>query len=174
MEAARVRIEDIRLSLAARQNLTGIIAEEELRALRTDQRLAELALVEAEERKRIAELEVDRASARLALRRILSPFDGIVTERHLSPGELVDSGKPVLTVVQIDPLSIDTYLPVEFLGRVAVGDPVTENWPGAGAGTWEPIGIILVKVRTKRGQECRRRCSSQSKRSAAASCAKNK
>jgi RND family efflux transporter MFP subunit len=132
LDAARVRIEDISQSLAARQNLTGIIAEEELRSLRTDQRLAEIALVEAEERQRIAELEVERASARLALRRILSPFDGIVTERHLSPGELVDSGKPVLTVAQIDPLSIDSYLPVEFLDRIAVGDEaeVTPEIPG--------------------------------------------
>ncbi len=133
-EAARVRIEHARLNLEARQNLSGIIAEEELRAMRTEQRLAEIALVEAEELQRISSLEVDRARARLTLRRIASPLDGVVTERFLSPGELVGPGKPVLTVVRVNPLRVEVLLPVEFLGRVTVGDEaeILPDAPGTG------------------------------------------
>ena len=133
VEAARVRIEHSRSLLEARQSLSGLVAEEELRVLRTEQRLAEIALVEAEERRRIAALEVDRARARLALRRIESPFDGVVTVRHKSSGELVDAASPVLTVAKIDPLRVETIIPVEHLGRIAAGDEaiVISAAPGA-------------------------------------------
>ena len=122
IESARVRISHARESLEAQQALEGLVSEQELRVLRTDRRLAEIELIHAEERRQVAELEVARAEARLAQRRISSPFDGIVTEKHLSPGQLVDSGHPVLTVVKIDPLHVETYVPVEWLGRVAMGD----------------------------------------------------
>jgi multidrug efflux pump subunit AcrA (membrane-fusion protein) len=104
-----------------------------MRTLETEQRLAELALVEAEERRRIAVLEVDRARARLELRRIASPFDGVVTARHRNPGELVDATTPVLTVARIHPLRVETIVPVEHLGRIAPGSEavVISAAPGA-------------------------------------------
>jgi len=132
VEAARVRIEHARAILESRQSLAGLVSEEELRVLRTEERLAELALVEAEERRRIAALEVDRARARLALRRIESPFDGVVMARHKSAGELIDAATPVLTVARIDPLHVETILPIEHLGSIAAGDEaiVVSSAPG--------------------------------------------
>jgi multidrug efflux pump subunit AcrA (membrane-fusion protein) len=82
----------------------------------------------------MAAIDVERARARLALRRIESPFDGVVTIRHRSPGELVDATTPVLTVARIDPLRVETIVPVEFLGRISQGDEalILSAAPGAG------------------------------------------
>jgi RND family efflux transporter MFP subunit len=121
VEAARVRIEHTKALLEARRRLGGIVSGDDLRTLETEERLAELSLVEAEERRRIAALEVDRSRARLALRKIVSPCDGVVTARHRSPGELVDATTAVLTVARIDPLRVETIVPVEFLGRIVPG-----------------------------------------------------
>jgi RND family efflux transporter MFP subunit len=82
--------------------------------------LAELALLEAQENKRIAELEMERATAAYALRTIRSPIAGVVMERLLSPGELVKPS-PILKLAQIDPLRVEVFAPVSLLGKVAVG-----------------------------------------------------
>lgn len=133
VESAQVRISHARELLEAQRALGSLVSAQELRVLQTDQRLAEIELVHAQERRTIARLEVERAEARLAQRRIESPFDGIVTHRHLSPGQLVDSANPVLTVAKIDPLRVEAYLPIEWLGSVEVGETalVVSEAPGS-------------------------------------------
>ena len=142
IESAQVRIAHARESLEAQLALGTLVSQQELRVLRTDRRLAEIELIHAEERREIARLEFARAEARLAQRKIVSPFDGIVTGRHVSPGQLVDSGRPVLTVVRIDPLHVEAYLPVEFLGSIEVGDKATIESEAPGS---EPfIGTVDI------------------------------
>lgn len=70
--------------------------------------------------RRLAELELQRAAAALSLRAIRSPITGVVTERLLSPGELVRQN-PILKVAQIDPLRVEVFAPVSLLGKIAVG-----------------------------------------------------
>ena len=73
----------------------------------------------------IAAQELARAEAALALREIRSPIDGIVQERSLSPGEYMHQESHVAVVVQLDPLHVETFLPVELYGAVAIGDEAT-------------------------------------------------
>ena len=143
IESAKVRIEHTDRQLAAQQALGEIVSEQELRALRSEKRLAEIELIHAEERQDIAELEMERAEARLAMRRIDAPFDGVVTERHLSPGQLVDSGNPVLTLVKIDPLKVEVYVPVERLGVIQVGDEV---WVRPSIGRTEAVRATIQRI----------------------------
>jgi multidrug efflux pump subunit AcrA (membrane-fusion protein) len=70
--------------------------------------------------KRLADLELQRASAELALRTIQSPINGVVVQRLLSPGELVKQA-PILKIAQIDPLHVEVFVPVSLLGKIAVG-----------------------------------------------------
>ena len=87
---------------------------------RTQERLALYALKSAEEERRLAEVELLRAEATLALRVIRSPFDGVVVERFLSAGERVDVD-PVLKVARIDPLRLEVVAPVARFGSIDVG-----------------------------------------------------
>lgn len=75
---------------------------------------------QAEERRRLAEREVQLASAQLAQRTVTSPVDGVVVERHVGPGEYVEQ-KPVMRIAQIDPLRVDVLVPAAAFGQVAVG-----------------------------------------------------
>lgn len=70
--------------------------------------------------KRLAELELQRAIAELAMRTIRSPITGVVVERFLSPGELVDQA-PIVKLAQIDPLRVEVFAPVALVGKVSVG-----------------------------------------------------
>jgi RND family efflux transporter MFP subunit len=89
-----------------------------------ESRLAESELQIATENRELAKIEHRRAQEQLALRTLASPFNGVVVDRLLNPGDLAESGsgrKPVLKVAQIDPLKVDIVLPAALFGRVKVG-----------------------------------------------------
>lgn len=83
-----------------------------------------------------ARIEVERAMAReasAALRgasvqrdyaRISAEFDGVVTERVLGPGQLVQPGQTILRVAQANPIRLQANVPEEDLVRIRVGSQV--------------------------------------------------
>jgi membrane fusion protein, multidrug efflux system len=70
--------------------------------------------------RRLADLELQRTSAEVALRTIRSPVNGVVVERFMHPGEFPKQEK-ILKLAQIDPLRVEVYAPVAMLGKVVVG-----------------------------------------------------
>ncbi len=52
---------------------------------------------------------------------ILAPTDGVVTERALEQGEMVNAGTSVLTVSKTDNVKLKIYIPENQLGRVKLG-----------------------------------------------------
>lgn len=92
-----------------------------------DDALSEVAVAEAElalaaENAQLAALEQMRLEAVIQLRRLISPFAGVVTERLQHPGELAVTGetaKPILKLSQIDLLRVEVVLPVSLFGSIA-------------------------------------------------------
>jgi RND family efflux transporter MFP subunit len=76
----------------------------------------------AELSRRMAELELKRSKATLEQHTIRSPIDGIVMKRSLGPGEYVNQEANIITVARIDPLNVETFLPVRYYGLIKVGD----------------------------------------------------
>lgn len=74
----------------------------------------------AEQEKRMAELELARAEATLALRTVRSPISGVVVERLKSPGEFIED-KPILRIAQLDPLRVEVIVPVGRFGTIKDG-----------------------------------------------------
>lgn len=97
-----------------------IISIREIDEAETSKMLAEVGLLEAQENKRLAELELQRATAVLGMRTIRSPVTGVVVERFLSPGEFAKQA-PILKLAQIDPLRVEVFAPVSLLRKIAVG-----------------------------------------------------
>ncbi len=124
--AARNRIDYATRKLARltdlqRENFSSQQARDEADA---EKRLAEAELQSAMESREIARLDQRRAQEMLALRTIAAPFNGVVVDRMLHPGDLAEAGsgrKPVLKVAQIDPLRVDVVLPASLWGQVRVG-----------------------------------------------------
>lgn len=63
----------------------------------------------------LAVAEYNKEIELLKQRTVRSPFTGIVVERYLSPGELVEE-KPIVKIAQIDPLNVEVIAPVSMLG----------------------------------------------------------
>ncbi|HEY5871212.1 MAG TPA: biotin/lipoyl-binding protein, partial [Candidatus Tectomicrobia bacterium] len=72
-----------------------LIAAEKMDEIETSKRLAELTLLAATDNRRLAELELRRATAELARRTLYSPINGVVVERLLAPGEFARDEQPV-------------------------------------------------------------------------------
>ena len=104
-----------------RENMVSMQARDEAEA---ELRLAEAELKSGLENRELARIEHQRAVEQLAMRTLISPFDGVVVDRLLNPGDLAEAGsgrKPVLKLAQIDPLRIDVVLPGNLFGKVKPG-----------------------------------------------------
>lgn len=75
---------------------------------------------EAENRMEIARHDLERAEQMLNERIIRSPFDGVVVEQYLSPGELSEDRK-IFRLAKIDILNVEVIAPVHMLGRIHKG-----------------------------------------------------
>ena len=86
----------------------------------TQAEVADLELQRAQENRRLASLEMNQAIAVLEYRTIRTPIPGIIVERAMSPGEVVDE-ETILRVARIDPLWVQAVLPGARFGTVQVG-----------------------------------------------------
>ena len=99
------------------------VAASRFEEVQSDFDTARLKLAELLENRAMRALDVARAQAVMATRRIVSPFDAVVVERHVAPGESVDN-KRVVTVSEIDPLFIDVIAPSAAFDAVKPGQPI--------------------------------------------------
>jgi RND family efflux transporter MFP subunit len=79
-------------------------------------------LAEATVSHHVAQLDLNRAKAALEIRTIRSPIDGVIDKRALGPGEYVHQEASIVTVARIDPLYVETFLPVRYFGLIKIGN----------------------------------------------------
>lgn len=106
-----------------------LIPDQEIDKIENDLRIAELNLKLEEENKDLADIAYERSLAVLDRRSILSKVDGVIVKRYKSVGERVNDD-PILQIAQLDPLHIETVLPMKYYpqlheGMIATVSPVT-------------------------------------------------
>ncbi len=92
---------------------------DELRAGPTEE---ELALAEAEVRQ--AQSGMDLADARLDQLVLTAPMGGIVTSRAIQVGETATAGRPLLTIANLDQVTLVLYISVTQIGHIDIGQIV--------------------------------------------------
>jgi RND family efflux transporter MFP subunit len=118
------------------------VSEQAVEQARAELTLAREKLAQSRGQRRIWANESKIAQAQLALRTVRSPFDGVVVERFVNPGERVED-KPLMRVANIDPLRVELKMPSANYGAVRAGDRVTihPELPGA-----EPVVATVRNV----------------------------
>lgn len=86
--------------------------------------VSEMQYKEAIESKKIAELEYQRTLEVLKRLTIISPVNGVVVDRYLSPGEYVRE-QPVLKIAELDPLNVEVILPAAEFPAIRRGMKAT-------------------------------------------------
>lgn len=71
----------------------------------------------------VAQAEVRLLETRLAFTRMLAPFAGVITERHVEPGDFVTKNTHLLTLANPGSLVAEVYASELILPRIRVGDP---------------------------------------------------
>jgi HlyD family secretion protein len=118
-------------------------AQAALDLLRAGARQQEIALLEAN----VVQAEALLSNAQAALQvldvqlarlELAAPVGGIVLERTVHAGELAAPGAPLLTIANLDEVTLTVYVPEADLGQVSLGQRVevtVDAYPDAFAGT---------------------------------------
>ncbi|TKS63290.1 MAG: hypothetical protein EWM73_01648 [Nitrospira sp.] len=124
---------------------TNSIARHDVDEAQTEKALADMSYQEASENKRLAELELRRATAALHLHTIRSPINGVVVDRLLSPGELARQ-TPVMKLAQVDPLRVEVYAPLSLLGKLKTGMRGDVRPEGKGQPVYQAKIVVVNRV----------------------------
>jgi HlyD family secretion protein len=91
----------------------------------------EVAIAEAQVRQ--AEAAVRIVDAEIARLTLTAPMDGIVTSRSAQVGETATAGMPLLTIANLDEVTLVIYVPETRVGQVSLGEEVevrVDSFPG--------------------------------------------
>jgi RND family efflux transporter MFP subunit len=87
-------------------------------------RVAEADLEDARENQELAKLDYRHAADLVSQRTLRSPFDGVVMDRLLNPGDLTQystDSKAILKLARIDPMRVEVVLPLAYYGKLRPG-----------------------------------------------------
>jgi RND family efflux transporter MFP subunit len=148
IKTGQARLELSTRSLSRNEGMfqKALIAAEKMDEIETTRRLAELTLLAATDNRRLAELELRRATAELTRRTLTSPINGVVLERLLAPGEFARDEQPVLKMVQLDPLRVEVFAPVALLGSITVGQQADVVLQAPVNGTYSARVTVVDRV----------------------------
>ncbi len=151
--SVEIEAQQTRLDLSRKRLIraTQLAAKEYGTVDRVDQMDAEVKVGEGElalmlQRKQLAELELARSKAALERRAIRSPMDGVVQDRTMGPGEFIHQEASIGTLVALDPLHIETFVPVSHWGALAEGSLGLVTLPPPISGEREAVVSVIDSV----------------------------
>lgn len=143
MRQAQAQLEDARFKYENAQRLvkTGDISKERATELEKayTSRMAALEATRDDLRTQLANVQALRTEVRLAQKRfndatVYAPFDGSVSQKHVSPGQYIKDNTPIITLVKTNPMRLRLEVPESATASLKVGTAltfVTDAAPGA-------------------------------------------
>lgn len=117
---------------------------ERMKTLRGSGMASAQALDDAEGRRNAAQSDLEAAKARAVLARqqsqrteVRAPFDGVVTERKVSPGDTAQLGKELLKVIDPRSMRFEALVSADNVGEVQAGQKVRFRVNGYGEREFE-------------------------------------
>ncbi|MEP7306255.1 MAG: efflux RND transporter periplasmic adaptor subunit [Acidobacteriota bacterium] len=123
-DAARARVASLAKQVDAQRSAVALArANAEQVSVRRSQLQAN------EHQEAAANAQRAKADVRLAYTEIHAPIDGIVDVRAVRPGEVVNPGQPVVTLINPDDLWVRADVEETYIDRVRLGDKLTVRLP---------------------------------------------
>lgn len=76
------------------------------------------------------QLQVAQAEANLRRARVVAPFDGTIASRALQPGQVINAGTTMLSVVDLSAMRVELVAPLSRAAMIAPGQTVRLNVQG--------------------------------------------
>jgi RND family efflux transporter MFP subunit len=112
-----------------RLEAAGAVAPRDVEAAQRALAAAQAAMADAQSRLAAAQQQVGRTTFR-------APFDGVVSDRPVSAGDVVQPGTAIVTVVDPASMRLEGSVPAEQLSSLKVGTPVIFTVNGYGTQTF--------------------------------------
>ena len=80
-----------------------------------------------------AEAELDLIEVQLDKLNVSAPISGVVISRRVEPGEVIQPGAPVMTIGQLEKVTITVYVPEDRYGQITIGEKAqvtVDSFPG--------------------------------------------
>lgn len=107
------------------------MAQAQVEGMRAGATEEEIAVMEAQVAQ--AQAAVEALEKKRAMMTLTAPISGTVLERILHPGEVAAQGADLLTLADLDEVTLEVYIPETRLGQVYLGQPVqvtVDSFPG--------------------------------------------
>jgi membrane fusion protein (multidrug efflux system) len=126
--SGEVAFEDAKRDLErdTRLHQAGAVSDRDLERSKTQVATAEAALADARARLVSAQEQLEKTTVR-------APFVGVVSEREVSPGDVVQPGAHLYTVVDPSSMQLEATVPADQLQSLKLGTPVDFTVSGYGA-----------------------------------------
>lgn len=96
--------------------------------------------------KKMAQVALEKSITMLDQRDLRSPVDGIVQQRVLTGGEFVNQQSYIVVIAQLDPLAVETFLPVEHYQAIKMGQTATVTTEGAINGSYSAVVTVVDRI----------------------------
>lgn len=91
---------------------------------------------------REAQARLNAAQTRLTRRKVLSPVDGLVQTVYFRPGETVQPGRAIVSILPPGNVKVRFFVPEPMLARIAIDDPIRFGCDGCPADLTGKISFI--------------------------------
>lgn len=151
MASADSRVEAAKEKLERREAMVRerFISAQDRDDTRTEVQQAEASRTQAQDNRRLAQIEQQRLTELVEQRRLRSPFTGVVTERLQNVGEIAQTGegaRAILKLAQTHPLRVEVVLPVAMYGKVQKGTKAVVEAEAPLSGRYEAVVTIVDRV----------------------------
>lgn len=129
--AQRVKASEKALEAAKQNRSLSDVTYQRYKKLSDEKVISQQEMDQIETRKKVADIEYERAKAMLAeaqvnhgFTRITAPASGVVTARKIDPGSMAVPGAPVLVIEDPSSFTLETNLDESLSGKLRAGMPV--------------------------------------------------
>jgi HlyD family secretion protein len=95
---------------------------------------------------RTAEARLNSARTRLDRRRLVSPVAGTVQEIYFRVGEMVQAGRPIVSLLPPENVRVRFFVPQAILAQVHIGDRITVTCDGCSNGLMARVNFVSAQA----------------------------
>jgi HlyD family secretion protein len=95
---------------------------------------------------RSAEARLNSARTRLDRRRVVSPVTGSVQEIYFRVGEMVQAGRPIVSLLPPENVRVRFFVPQAVLPQVHIGDRIAINCDGCAQGLMARVNFVSAQA----------------------------
>ncbi len=115
---------ELEMNLDINKRVPNTISKLDIKRLTLNAEKSDLQIEQAELEFEMNKLQLDEIDAQIEETKIVAPFDGIVTKKFRSTGEVVRHGDEVLELVSTKRVKVESYVNIDDTWKFQIGTPV--------------------------------------------------